>query len=100
MEPGALQAGQSLVTQNSEKSAYPHDQLDRLADHEISQSSDNEKSENPSHQQDAVVELGQPVGKPTDEKDPKKKNGGYGYYLVGEHHLKHLKCLVLGTFLY
>jgi hypothetical protein len=82
MEPGPRQAGQSLVLHRPEKPQLLHNQLDRPTDHDVSQSSDNEKSGNSTANQDATVDIGQPAGKSNTETDPKKKNGGYGYYVV------------------
>lgn len=67
--------------QDSDKPGeLPGNPPDRLSDHEMPQSSGNEKSG--STQQDATVDIGQPGGKARTEGDQKKKKGGYGYYLV------------------
>ena len=92
MEPGALQAGQSLVTQGSEKSELIRNQLDRSTSHGMLHSSNSEKPG--SIHQDTTVNLGQSVEGSTAEGRQKKSNGGYGYYVVGEPRSKHLNRLV------
>ena len=80
MEPGAIQTGQSLGAQASEKPEIPPNQLDQSLDNELSQSSDNEKLGSP--HQDTTLDLSQTVDKSNTESDKKKDNGGYGYYVV------------------
>lgn len=70
-----------MKMQDSEKSVLPENRLDPLPGHERSQSSDKEKRN--SIQQDATVVIGAPPGNTIAEVDTKKKkNGGYGYYVV------------------
>jgi hypothetical protein len=80
MEHEVVHAEQLRKMHHSANPLHADSQLDHSPDHQTSQSSVNEKAGSPN--EDTAVVIDQSTVEADSKDDPKKKNGGYVYYVV------------------